>query len=166
MKEKEYLYFAHIELGFLELHPYRNTFVISQCHKRDLNTHACTHIQQPLNFLQAGDTYSNSILYSPDAWHRAEIELLNTPVWKFSFSIKGASKLRVALSCIRGATLFLIYDQNVTKASDITVEPHPPAKPHPFTVTMAKALNTQTPGLRALQSPSFWQKLQCRPAAN
>lgn len=39
-----------------------------------------------------------------------------------------------------------MYEPGVAKASDITREPHPAAKPHPFAVTMDKTLNTRTPG--------------------
>lgn len=46
-----------------------------------------------------------------------------------------------------------MYEQGVAKASDITREPHPAAKPHPFAVTMDKTLNTWTPGPAGLAKP-------------
>lgn len=46
-----------------------------------------------------------------------------------------------------------MYEPGVAKASDITREPHPAAKPHPFAVTMDKTLNTGTPGPAGLAKP-------------
>lgn len=64
---------------------------------RDLNSDAYTHTQWLLHFLQAGEAYSNGLLYSSNAWHRAGIRLLNNTSGKASLNIKRTSKLRETL---------------------------------------------------------------------
>lgn len=71
------------------------------------------------------------------------------PVWKAVFNLKWGPDQHwrdcFLISSVPPRCMYV--------CSDVTREPHPAAKPRPFSVTMAKALNTWTTGPAGLAKP-------------